>query len=161
MAGGADGRPGAAAGEGAFMDLRTYVTFEADVPDDASFVEDGDAADVPGGRAIAEALSALLAARGFAVSAPEQHEHFGWALTAEEGGCRTRLLIQYPGPWLLLAEDQSGIAARLLGRGGPFQRRVLEALGEALRTDGRFREVSWFTQAEFEAAVRRGGVGGR
>jgi len=143
------------------MDLKTFVTFEADFPDDASFIADGDPADVPGGRAIAEALRGLLAARGFTVSAPAQHEHFGWALTAEEGGCRTWLLLQVGEPWLLITEDQSGMVARLLGRGGPFQRRVLEALGEALRADGRFREVTWFTRAEYEAAGRREDVGGR
>lgn len=137
------------------MDLRTFACFEADFPDDGEFTAGGDIVR-PGGRNVALALSEALRERGFAVTSPEQHSFYGWAFGVAGDDASIWVLLQFPGPWLLLSQDKTGLLSRLKIDSAAFHRRVLETLNQSLARDARFRNLSWYTKSEYEKGQSRG-----
>lgn len=128
--------------------LRTFLTFEANFPDDCEFTAGGDVSR-PGGQNIATAIAGLLSRQGWPTTAPIQHSFYGWAFTAGEAH-EFGFLIQDAGPWLLQCEDQG------TRQDERKQRDVLSALNDELASDDRFRELNWFTKRDYEA--RRAGA---
>jgi len=137
------------------MDLRTFACFETDVPDDGEFTAGGDIVR-PGGRNVALALTEALRERGFAVTAPEQHSSYGWAFSVAGDDASVWVLLQFPGPWLLLSQDKTGLLSRLKCDSAESHRRVLATLNQSLVRDARFRNLRWYTKSEYEKGNSRG-----
>jgi hypothetical protein len=132
------------------MDLRNFVTFEAQFPDDAVWNEAGKPL-VPAGHGIAIAFQVRLKERGFKCSEPKQHKFYGWSFEALSERVCIWLLFQGGGPWLLIAEPKRSILAQFFGRGrGPDFEESLGILHEILRSDKRFSNARWFTRSEYE-----------
>src|SRR5262249_23583336 len=93
------------------MHLTPFATFEADFPD-GSLEKEGNAV-VPQGENIARAISESLAARGYQVSTPGQHSHYGWSIDLRGDAGYFWLLVQYPDPWLLIVHDSRMIWTRV------------------------------------------------
>lgn len=124
---------------------RTFVTFDAAFSDDAEFSSSGEIV-IPGGRNVCLVIANLLADQELEVSEPSQHDFYGWEVTAKKEGHVFWFLLQYPGPWLLLAKDKHGVA----DKHGVSLGKVLNNLANAMNEDGRFSGLSWFTKAEYE-----------
>ena len=135
-------------------DLRTFVTFEASLPDDAVFAESGDVS-VPSGRNICEVLIANMQSEGIVASDAEQHESYGWEFTAKIDGAEVRILVQWVEPWLMILENRSG-------RSGVFRRArepsasSMNLIHDVLKQVMEISNISWFTRGEFESGSRVG-----
>lgn len=127
---------------------RTFVTFNAVFPDDFEFLESGDIA-VPGGRNICNVIMGILQNLGLTVSKPEQHQFYGWELTAKKDGCEYWFLLQYPESWLLIAQDKTGIFGRMKSQATSFGA-TLADLNQKLAEDERFSNIRWFAKGEYE-----------
>jgi hypothetical protein len=135
--------------------LHTFVTFEAEFPDDAVFDARGDI-EVPGGKNVAEAIVYSLRTRGVEVTEPAQHSFYGWKFTAHAGDESFDFVLQYPDPWLLLSQRVESLMDKLRHpKSEDTYRKVLVEVSTVLGQDGRFRRQSWFTKEEYESDVSR------
>ncbi|MGK6321424.1 hypothetical protein [Sphingomonas sp. DT-204] len=135
-------------------ELRTFATFDAELPDDSEFSESGDIL-VPGGRGVCLLIMQLLQEIGLDVSQPEQHQFYGWELNGELNGSKFWFLLQYPESWLLIVEDKTGLIARLKTERMSLQE-LLDDLGKKLTADHRIHGIQWFTKKEYESGVTLG-----
>ena len=133
---------------------RTFVTFDAEMPDDSEFSESGDIL-VPGGRGVCFLVMQFLQELGLDVSEPEQHQFYGWELNGELHGSKFWFLLQYPAPWLLIAEDKTGLFARFRTERISLEK-LLSGLNKKLTTDHRIGDVQWFTKREYEDGMPLG-----
>ncbi|HYD87878.1 MAG TPA: hypothetical protein VEA80_10410 [Vitreimonas sp.] len=123
----------------------TFVTFFADFADDAVFNAAGDV-ERPGGNAIAAALCHQLAEEGVPVFPPVQHSFYGWAFATKPKGA-LGFVLQYVDPWLLICENQGGVAPDEFIA-------MVHATHRALVSDPRFSSVQWFTRTEFDKGAQ-------
>ena len=131
------------------MKIRSFMTFEAEFPDDAEFRLGGSPLK-PSGENVANVLAQTLQRAGTAVTAPKQHSFYGWQFYVSEGGCTFWFLLQFPGPWLLLRLDKRPIIARWLRPCGKTHGAVLNKLCDALAQDVRFKDICRYTKEEYE-----------
>ena len=126
---------------------RRFATFEADFPDDATWSASGDIV-TPTGRNVCAALASAFEDCGFEVSKLYQHEDYGWEFTANKDKEKYMFLLQYAEPWLLIAEDRSGLFDKLRRPSRLVD--ALRAVTVNLNRDSRFKRVRWYTRAEYE-----------
>jgi hypothetical protein len=130
--------------------LRTFVTFDANFPDDGVFDGAGEI-QLPSGRNVGEAIAQLLQSAGYEVTELAQRGFYGWQFKATAGSQSFLFVLQYPGPWLLLSQRVESVLEKL--RSHPddgTQRSVLQRLSAMLGEDDRFGRQSWFTKEEYE-----------
>ncbi len=138
------------------MELRTFVTFEAKFPRDASSHNETKTI-LPDGKAIADCLSEDLRAVGLEASKPVQHSFYGWSFDVNTASARIWYLLQFSGPWLLLCEEKCSFFDKLVGKRHELELcDVLRRIHQILTEDQRFSSVTWFTQAEYESGNERG-----
>ena len=135
------------------MELRTFVTFEAEFPDDGKFTESGDI-ERPDGFAIAKVLAQMLRDRGLKVSAPKQYSYYGWAFIATDKDVRIWFLLQFAGPWIVLSQNKTFWLKKLLSSTpSSTHQRFLQVLNDSLTHDHRFQQIKWFTEEEYDKAA--------
>ena len=119
---------------------RPCAAFIADFPDDQVENEAGTEIVLQGGRNVAEAIGQLLRDLGCEVEAPRDAGDHGWDFAAWGHGreCWCQVTSLYP-VFFLLFEDERA-------KGAPVGRGLSEALDSAMRRDGRFRELLWYTR---------------
>ncbi len=127
--------------------LRTFVTFEAALPDDGVW-DDADNPIQPVGRNVAEALAERLGGAGVA-----QYKFYGWEFEVVEDAHRAWCLLQHPDPWLLIVEPRRSLRQRLLRRKDedPWFSALLEKVDQTLRKPP-FTVPRWFTEEEYAAS---------
>lgn len=132
----------------------TFATFEADLPDDSEF---SDAVEmmIPGGRRLSEVLTQALERQGFKVLEWEQHEFYGWQTTIDLSSQKCWILLQGGDPWLIIAENRSDILGWINKVDDAFGK-ILLAIDTTLKSDEHFKNVSWFTRAEYEKGSQVG-----
>jgi hypothetical protein len=133
---------------------RTFVTFEANLPDDSVFTDSGDII-VPRGRHVCEKLVQGMRSAGITVTDPEQHEFYGWEFTANLNGAETWMLLQGVETWLLILEDRSGESGWFLKANDPSID-SLRLIDDTLKSRSNFENVSWFNRKEYETGARVG-----
>lgn len=133
---------------------RTFVTFDADLPDDSVFNDGGDI-EVPGGRNVSERLAEQLRLQGWSVSCPEQRDYYGWEFTGELNGIESWMLIQSGESWLLIIEGRKKRIFWFPKASEP-SKESLKRIDEALQVCTSFRHVSWHTKREYETGSRGG-----
>lgn len=134
------------------MKPRNFITFESDCPDDGVYSPVGDIL-VPGGLAVTKLVQQSLSKLGMQVTDPMQHSFYGWAIVAADKKNSFKVLLQCPGPWLLICEDNASWF-RLFFRGKTDFAAFVEHLATMLAEVSAFSSISRFTQEEFEAAQR-------
>ena len=132
--------------------IESYAVFRADLPDDATEV--GGEVVTPAGRNILEAICRAVASTGVASTQPAQHSFYGWAAEFQIRKVTVWLLLQHPGPWLLIVEAR---AAWLTSRKTKSDalRQGIALVENALKADARFKELQWMTKEAYEASTRR------
>jgi hypothetical protein len=130
--------------------LRTFATFESAMASDA--VEDGyDHIKVPAGCALISSLREQMTAKGWRCIEPRQHSFYGWAFDVEEPTGLTTVLLQYPGPWLLVASRRQSFWQRLLGRTDDMVGAdILASLHHSLVQGPASSAPRWYTRAEYD-----------
>ncbi len=136
------------------VDQRTFVTFEANLLDDAEFAESGDIS-VPGGLKVCEVLIDAIRGESLWVSDPEQHESYGWQFTAKFRDTDVWMLLQKTELWLLIIECRSGKSG-WFSRTQKLSADSTKLIHDALKRVPEFSNISWFTRREFEAGAQVG-----
>jgi hypothetical protein len=130
-------------------EITDCAIFSADFADDAEWNDEGDLI-VPGGKAIATDLVRQLGKRGITAKQPIQHSYYAWLIEVLEGKIIVRCYLQNLEPWLLTTEAKGA----LFGGGKAkkeFHSRVVTALVDITKSDGRFSDVRWETKATFQS----------
>lgn len=135
------------------MKSRTFITFEADFPDDIKFSESEDI-ERPGGHNIALAMSEIFTSRGLKVSDVWQRDYYGWEFSVKDRGLTVWLILQFGEPWLLLINNDTSIFRRLFGSKLPDYSSLLDTLIDYLGQDARFTCIQRFTEEEYNKSVR-------
>lgn len=133
---------------------RSFVTFDADFPDDAVFAASGDIS-VPGGRNVGAAFVEALRSRAISVSDPKQYEFYGWEFTANVRGTEIWMLLQGLEDWLLIIEDRSG-KKTWFGKAQEPPLESLQLIDDVIKQCPMFSNAAWFTKKEFEAGALGG-----
>jgi hypothetical protein len=134
---------------------RTFVTFNAALPDQAEWTEQGSPL-VPGGKGIAVALSESLRGTGLCLSEVTQCSFYGWAFEITFPKTKIWCLLQAGETWLLLLEERKGVFGLFQFEGSSQLDSTLRAVDQALKQDHRFSSIRWYTKREYEAG-RQGG----
>lgn len=128
---------------------RTFVTFEAALHDPMAEME-SDLGGPPPGRTLISALRERMTARGFLRTEPKQHEFYGWMFVTGT----PMLVLQHPGPWLVLATRKPSLWQRLWGHlDDSVDRALLEALNDSLLDGVASTPPRWHTRAEYFAGA--------
>jgi len=132
-------------------DIRNYVEFTADFPDDIVFSEEGDI-QVPGRRNVLNVLRDMLLRLGFEVSPIGQHSYYGWDMTVSDGKYKYWFMIQDPDACLLITEPRYRLfTRRSKAREGLHE--CLVQLNRELAEDRRFHEIRWYTSQEYNESA--------
>jgi hypothetical protein len=132
-------------------EIKSYAVFEANFPDD-SREHSGDIVE-PAGRNIIEAICRNLSTVGVEVTALEQQSFYGWTAKFTFEKSLIRLLLQHPGPWLLIVEARGWWLAGATSKVNV----ILDAIAlvaKAVSTEKRIKEVRWMSENEFRALAR-------
>jgi hypothetical protein len=131
--------------------LRTFLSFEADFPDDGTWDEQGNPI-VPTGKNIADFLVSALASQGFACRQLNQHSYYGWSWITASGSRNFWVLLQVK---LLISRQVQTVLDRILGRDFTLEHRnLLSTVHKIAKRDSRFQDLQWFTKQEYEAVPR-------
>lgn len=125
------------------MTIKHLVQFTTDLPDD-SIEEDGNFVQWSG-KGVSEAIAEMLRRRGYDVSEPDCLEHAGWELGISKGKRSFIARISEIYDFHLSLHPSAWFGG---GKKWPEYREVLNAVNEALRSDGRFHNIRWFDDYE-------------
>lgn len=126
--------------------MRSFVSFESALGKDTS----------PPGLEIARILREDLREQEIHCDEPEGNEGYGWRIDCKAGGVSLFVLVQLTNDrlgrecWLGILAPTFGLWSRLRRRGQVAQRRLCDALHKGLASEGRFREIRWYTREEWE-----------
>ncbi|HLZ82630.1 MAG TPA: hypothetical protein VKQ54_03625 [Caulobacteraceae bacterium] len=130
------------------MNVRDIAEFCTEFPDDS--IEDERGFVRYPGLGVAEALAQMFRDMGFQVPAPEGEAELGWVLDVHVGKRRY---------WFRLSDlgDRVILVSRDTTRYGPTpgdigHGELLGRLDTAMKADGRFSDVGWYTEAEYQRA---------
>jgi hypothetical protein len=134
------------------MELRDFVTFDANSPDDAEWDQNENLV-IPGGRAVAQALTRGLQDKQLSCSPVVQHGDYGWEFEINVAKGRVWcVLAQAEDRWLLILEEKKSLIGRMFGSGhGSVFGEIQGKIHETLSSDTRFTNILWFTRADYEA----------
>ena len=128
------------------MSVRDIAEFRADFPDD-SIEDEGGFVRYPG-LSVAEAVAQKFRDMGFHVPAPESEMELGWVLDVHVGKRRY---------WFRLTDigDRIILISRDLTRYEPTpgdigHEDLLGRIDTAMKADGRFSNIAWYTEAEYQ-----------
>ena len=134
------------------MMIRTLATFRSDLADDGVETED-DFVEWPG-RAHAQVLAEILQALGWRVSEMIDSNEHGWELEAKLGHDRIWLQVTPLEEVILMIEGAATVWTWFLARKpNTVFTGMLTALDAALRGDGRFQDLRWFTNKEYQSSA--------
>jgi len=136
--------------------IRTFATFEADFPEDASWDEAGIPI-VPGGNAITDTIRQGMVERVASFSAVRQQGFYGWAFDFSIDASQFLCIVQFPGPWLITCEPKMSTFRKFWrGRSDDDLAVAVTVLYEILSSDQRFTNVQWFTREDYECGASTG-----
>ena len=82
---------------------RTFVTYDADFPDDSEW-DQNDNLIMPGGRNVAAWFREQCLEQGFECSEVVQHSFYGWQFEARTGKRIVQCILQGGHPWLMISQ---------------------------------------------------------
>ena len=138
-----------------FMAIHNYITFVADFPDDAEWDDSGDLL-TPGGKEILNFINSSISKQGLKCSDVEKHRFYGWSFEVESKDGIIWILLQYPGPWLLLLENKNSLFNRLFKlKSNRDYENVLKIIKDLLARDNRFSSIKYYTKEEYEMSFNK------
>ena len=133
-------------------ELRVFVTFNADFPDDTKWNDSGDMV-IPGGQTIAEVLKQALESHGCTCSCVYQHSHYGWTFdTTCDSFTSQCVLAAAEGAWLLQLVPKRSLVSLLTGKSHVAKIRLAQTcVHTILKSEDRFSEILWHTRQHYES----------
>jgi hypothetical protein len=130
---------------------RTLVTFDSDLADDGQWDDQGNRT-APAGLPIAKFFQESLTSAGIHAEEPDNHEDYAWDLRCRVDKAIVWVMVGEAERWLVTVELHPWLLNPIRWRSGPEALRgVCEAIDQSLKRDPRFRDIQWFTKAEFDA----------
>ncbi len=140
------------------MTVRTFTTFSTDLPDHAVETADGmDFIQWPG-RNVVQVIADLLRAIGWTPDDPLDLEERGWDLDAHCGRRMIRMRIEFIEEVIVMITDRTPDRTWYFKRKppGPVFVGMLVGLDAAMKADGRFRNIRWFTPEGYDSQTEAG-----
>jgi len=135
-------------------DIESFAVFNADFPDDSS--EDGNGNIITvSGRNILTAICEQIGSAGRTITQPKQHSFYGWASCFHLDKIQIEILLQQPGPWLLLIESRASWFTGNKVKKDALRQGVA-IVNAALSSERRIKDLRWMTRTAFEALKRQG-----
>jgi hypothetical protein len=132
--------------------IENYAVFNADFPDDSEEDSNGQIITVAG-RNILEAICRHISLSGKIVRKPEAYSFYGWISEFEVSKFTISLLLQKPGPWLLILESKgSWLSARVTKENS--LRQGADIVHSALSAESRITSLHWMTKTKFEGRTQ-------
>jgi hypothetical protein len=130
--------------------LRNFAALQTDLPYDG--VDDENDWIVWPRANVVATIGDGLRRRGYTVSEPDGQQHLGWwAYIYCPGGRRAHIQVSDLGDYLLLViYDRAGFFRRRVFKRSETAYRDLLVDVNAVLAEGPFRDVSWYTRAEYE-----------
>lgn len=136
------------------MTNKNFVIFDSSFPDDTVW-DDDDSPVTPGGRIICDFVKLELSKNGWTCSETKPYSFYGWSFDVSSTSGGMMVLLQYPGPWLLIVTRHPSLWKRL--RGVPDDRvepRLLECVHQILARDTRISAVKRLSRSDYLAAKK-------
>jgi hypothetical protein len=139
------------------MTVRTIATFHTDLPNDAIETADGmDFIQWPG-RNVVQVVADLLRAIGRTPDDPLDLEERGWDLDARGDGRMIRMRISFIEEVILDITDKTDWTLSFKRKPpAPAFVGMLVRLDAAMKADGRFRDILWFTREGYNSQTEAG-----
>ena len=128
------------------MSVRDIAEFRADFPDD-SIEDEGGFVRYPG-LSVAEAIAQVFRDMGFHVPAPESEMELGWVLNVHVGKRRYWFRLTDVGDYIILISRDMTRYEPTPGDIGHED--LLGRIDTAIKADGRFSNIAWYTEAEYQ-----------
>ena len=128
------------------MSVRDIAEFRADFPDD-SIEDEGGFVRYPG-LSVAEAIAQVFRDMGFHVPAPESEMELGWVLDVHVGKRRYWFRLTDVGDYIILISRDMTRYEPTPGDIGHED--LLGRIDTAIKADGRFSNIAWYTEAEYQ-----------
>lgn len=140
------------------MIVRTLVTFDTELPDDRIETDDGSDFIRWPGLNVAEALADLFRAMGWEPSGPFDLQERGWDLDATLGNKGITLRISLIENVIVDITDRTPELTWYFRRKppGPVFVGMLVGLDAAMKADGRFSNILWFTPEGYGSQTEAG-----
>ena len=136
--------------------IRNFATFTSSLPDD-SVEWEGDVAE-PDGRNVMESIRDAFLHANYDATAVDQHSFYGWSFSVKGEHGEFWLMVQCPGPWLLMIRDLRPIWKRIFKGRGDFAVFV-EECHRTLTAIPEFGELRWCNESEWQVESRSGKPG--
>ena len=132
------------------MGKRTYVTFNADFPDETVW-DENDEIRIPGGKHIIDMIWGELGKSKFKITSPEQHSYYGWAFEIRDGDATMWLLLQGGDLWILMTMQQKSIIDTLRFRHYDSTHMSLnDRIHSFLSQNAHVENIKWYSEKEWE-----------
>ena len=130
--------------------VRDYLVCEADFPREGGWIGDDPDGANPPGRDLVDFLQSSLRDCAASITELWNEEGYGWAFNCELDRVTINVLVQRTDHWLIICSIVSLVPRCLRPRRcATALSRVCDHLDRAVRSDVRFRDVRWFTCAEY------------
>jgi hypothetical protein len=132
--------------------LRPVAEFRADFPDDQ--IEDGDRIIQFGGKTVTEAVAEIVRGLGYSIGDLLNEEEHGWQLEVKGENCSLWLQITDLADHMILdAMDATELFERSRSPRARQYAELLPRLNAALKLDGRFHDIKWYTRKNAQGEV--------
>lgn len=128
------------------MSVRDIAEFRADFPDD-SIEDEGGVVRYPG-LSVAEAVARMFRDMGFHAPTPESEMELGWVLDVHVGKRRYWFRLTDVGDHIILISRDMTRYEPTPGDIGHED--LLGRIDTAMKADGRFSNIAWYTEAEYQ-----------
>jgi hypothetical protein len=130
--------------------VRNIAQFRAEFPDDS--IEDERGFGRYPGLGLAEAMAQMCRDMGFRVPAPEGEMELGWVFNVHVGKRRYWFRLSDLGDRILLVSRDMTRYEPTPGDIGHEE--LLRRVDAAMKADGRFSDIAWYTDAEYQCVGR-------
>lgn len=131
-------------------EIRNYLSCEANFDSEGGWVGDVPNENQPPGRDLIEFLLSSIRPHTQSVSEIWNEEGYGWSFNCEKDRTTLNVLVQFVDHWLIICHTVSLVPRFLRSRRfDAALKRTCDEIDRAARADARFRELRWFTTAEY------------
>jgi hypothetical protein len=135
--------------------VRDHLVCEADFPSEGGWTGDRPDEANPPSKEFADFLHAALQDHTSGMSEVWNEEGYGWSFNCERERVTVNILLQRLDHWLIIFSIVSLVPRFLRSlRYEAALKAICEQVEKTIRSDNRFRDIRWFTLAEYDAFGR-------
>lgn len=136
--------------------IRNYLSCEGDFDSDGGWNGDTPDENRPAGRDLIEFMQSTLKSQTRNISEIWNEEGYGWSFNCDKDRTTVNVLVQFVDRWLIICDIVSFVPKLLrFGKFDAALKSVCAEIDRAARLDSRFRDLQWFTSAEYADFERK------